>query len=76
MSTVREEVHREAVEAVYPDMVRAVPSLRAAGANSHDGTGLFDSVRDTVYSDSCCHYHQLGNDLMRAFLVDRLAEIL
>ena len=68
--------YREPVKAIYPLMVKAIPAIRAAGANCHDGSTLFDGVREPVYSDNCCHYNQLGNDLLRDCVIPLLEQAL
>ena len=61
---------------------RGYPALRDAGTRLakrlafFDATTLFDSVREPVYEDDCCHYNQRGNDLIGAFVAARVRDVL
>ena len=55
-----------------------VSGLEAWGSGVHaaNATDVFDGVPQTVYSDSCCHYNQLGNELLADFIADRMLALI
>lgn len=61
---------------------RGYPALRDAGSRLakrvafFDASSLFDSVREPVYEDDCCHYNQRGNALLGAFVAIKVREVL
>jgi hypothetical protein len=59
-----EESFAQAVRQIYPQMQTAGEVMRREGISFHDGTQLFASVGETLYSDYFCHYNQKGNDLL------------
>ena len=52
-------------------MIEAGRELRKEGIEFHDFTELFKTEARTVYKDSCCHYNDLGNEI----LVQQIARI-
>ena len=48
----------------YPMLVEAGRQLVAAGVEFHDLSGLFEDVRETIYSDTCCHVNEQGNRML------------
>jgi hypothetical protein len=59
-----ESPYREAIETGYqrlPDLVRR---MRQEGVNVVSAVDIFDDVKQPVYSDSCCHYNQTGNEIL------------
>jgi hypothetical protein len=64
--------YREPVESGYRELPALVDRMRKAGVNVISAVDVFDNIREQTYSDSCCHYNQLGNDI----LADRVAESL
>ncbi len=58
----------------YPHLQEKGLWLRTQGVNFHDATGVFDDEPGIVYADSCCHYSQLGNELLAEFIAARVLE--
>jgi hypothetical protein len=48
----------------YPPLRAAGAALARDGVRFHDLTMLFAGVTETVYVDTCCHFNQLGNDML------------
>jgi len=63
-------VFREPVRLGYPFLQSAASELRNEGIHVVDAVDVFDSELRPVFSDSCCHYDDLGNRI----LVDRIFE--
>jgi hypothetical protein len=64
--------HRPGVKALYPSLRREGQALAGEGVAFVDASGLFDEVAEPLYSDDCCHYNQLGNDLLAGFIAREL----
>ncbi len=68
-----------AVRVGYPKLVQQSTSLREAGIRFHDLRMLFADARDTLYSDSCCHFNREGSErlarhIARVILDDAIAD--
>jgi hypothetical protein len=49
---------------VYPVLIRRGEILRNEGVNFHDLTGIFAGHPEPIYIDNCCHYNQIGYEIM------------
>jgi hypothetical protein len=56
----------------YPLLRARAASLRGAGIDFHDASGLFDAVPEPIYIDDCCHYNQRGYELLADFIAERV----
>lgn len=66
----------ELVNKGYPAIVARTPALKAAGVELLDATLLFKERADRdIYVDDCCHYTDLGNDVLAAAIADQVAAI-
>jgi len=63
--------YRQVVEFGYPSLIEHGKNLKRQGLNFHDLTGIFKDVPSDIYKDDCCHYNQVGNDI----LAKKIAEI-
>jgi len=52
----------------YPKLLAKVSSLQAAGVKVFNAANVFDETRDIVYRDNCCHYNDLGNDVLSRYI--------
>jgi hypothetical protein len=66
--------YAESVEKLYPLMLARIPSLRESGLNIVSAIDIFDSEKQQVYIDNCCHYTARGNELLAAFIAEKLIE--
>lgn len=62
--------YRFPAEQGYPNLLDRLRLLRGHGVDAATAVGVFDGARETVYSDSCCHYNQRGNELLADFVAD------
>lgn len=58
----------------YPLLVVRGRELAAQGVDFHDLSMLFRDERDTLYSDTCCHYNQRGADLIARAIAAAIVE--
>jgi hypothetical protein len=66
--------YKAAIEEGYGALRAAGTKLR--GVHFVDASGLFDTEQRLVFSDSCCHYNQLGNDLLAALVAEEVKTLL
>ncbi|MGV6825489.1 MAG: hypothetical protein ACWA5Q_00805 [bacterium] len=64
------------VERYYPLLPDWINQQQASGLNIHSLINAFDFEHETVYSDTCCHYNQHGNDLLAKLIAERVRETL
>jgi hypothetical protein len=63
-----ESQYKEGTIKGYPKLLAKVSSLQAAGVKVFNAVNVFDETRDTVYRDNCCHYNDLGNDILSRYI--------
>lgn len=68
--------YKEGAEKGYPKMLARVGSLQAAGVKVFDAAKVFDDTREVVYRDNCCHYNDLGNNLLARYIGHNILEAL
>jgi hypothetical protein len=56
----------------YPQLIAALPALRAAGVTVIDGVGAFDEESRRVYADDCCHYNPRGLEIISEMLSEAI----
>lgn len=64
------------VELGYPLLLYAESRLRQHGVAFFDATRVFDNEPETTYADDCCHYNELGQRGLAAFIAQAVAESL
>ena len=60
----------------YPKLLAKVSSLQARGVKVFNAVNLFDETRDPVYSDVCCHYNDVGNDILSRYIGQSIVTVL
>ena len=60
----------------YPNLLAKVSSLQAAGVKVFNAVNVFDETREIVYLDNCCHYNDLGNDILSHYIGQRIVMVL
>jgi hypothetical protein len=58
----------------YPYLLEKAVRLASKGVRFHDATGIFDHEPQPVYADDCCHFNQLGNELLAEFIAEHILE--
>lgn len=67
--------YRKYPETGYPLLEKEAQVLGKTVAIK-SGIAIFDNVKETVYSDSCCHYNQRGNEILADFVAQELISLL
>lgn len=56
----------------YPALLEKVPLLLESNVDFYNAVSLFDDEPRTIYRDNCCHYNQLGNEILAEFIADSI----
>ncbi len=62
------------VEKGYPVLIEKSKLLTENEVNFYSAIHIFDAEPRTVYIDDCCHYTQLGNNLLADFIATSILE--
>lgn len=65
--------YREGAALVYPELAKRMRNM-GGSSNAYDATGVFDDRTETVYSDNCCHYNRLGNEILGKFILAGMSQ--
>ena len=60
----------------YPKLLAKVSDLQAAGVKVFSAVNVFDDTRDIVYRDSCCHYNDLGNEILARYIGQSIVTVI
>jgi hypothetical protein len=63
-----------AIEQGYPALIEKSKVFKENGVNFYSAIHIFDDEPRTIYIDECCHYSQLGNDLLADFIATSILE--
>ena len=64
--------YKDPIENGYSFLVDRIPIMRSKGVPIISGVNLFEDISETIYSDSCCHLNQLGNEILADFIADKM----
>jgi len=48
--------------------------LEQSNVNFYNATGVFDKEPGIIYEDDCCHYNQLGNEMLADFIAQSILQ--
>lgn len=74
MTVQADHPYRPAVEEGYARLAEEADRLRRQGVAFHDLRFLFAEQPATVYADSCCHFNELGNELLARAIGETVAD--
>jgi len=60
----------------YPMLLAEVGRLQHKGVHVQSAINVFDSVKEAVYGDNCCHYNQLGNRIFGEYVAGTIQRAL
>ena len=58
----------------YPYLLDRTELLASHGVSFFNGAPMFDQEPRAVYSDSCCHYNEFGNDILAEYAAKAILE--
>jgi hypothetical protein len=59
---------------IYPLFSKKGQELIKFDTHFYDLTYIFKNEKQTIYVDTCCHYNQVGNDVMAKFIGQKIIE--
>jgi hypothetical protein len=62
----------EMLNTVYPIFSKKGQELKKYGTHFYDLTYLFKNEKQDIQVDACCHYNQVGNDIMAKFIGQKI----
>jgi hypothetical protein len=68
--------YRLAVQRGYAALPAHLRRVQGLGLQIHSAVAIFDDVEEIVYSDDCCHYNQIGNEILADFVAEQIAALL
>ncbi|MDM8527948.1 hypothetical protein QUF58_06995 [Anaerolineales bacterium HSG24] len=72
---VEDHPYRAPIEKGYPILMDQAGFLKQNGVNFYSAVNIFDDEVNIIYKDSCCHYNQLGNDVLANFISDSILDM-
>jgi hypothetical protein len=67
--------YKEPIESGYEKIPEMVNRMRQNDVNVVSAVDIFDDVVEPVYSDSCCHYNQTGNEMLAEVVAESIAAL-
>jgi hypothetical protein len=58
----------------YPILIKQGKKLLEKNIKFFDATMAFAKEKETVYIDICCHYNELGKELLAAYMMDEIVQ--
>jgi len=58
----------------YPILIKQGRKLLERKINFFDATMVFAKEKETVYIDECCHYNELGKEVLAAYIMDKIIQ--
>ncbi len=56
----------------YPYLLERIPAMRSRGVSVVSAVELFDAETETIYADNCCHFNQVGNEILADFIASHI----
>lgn len=69
-----DQSYRAGAEQGYPVLVAYGEKLKQKGVHFYDAVGIFDDRTERLYVDDCCHFNQLGNEILADFVAEAILE--
>lgn len=63
---------REATESGYPVLLSKIDNLKQNSVNFFNGVKILDDAKEIVYIDSCCHYTEVGENILSEFVANSI----
>jgi hypothetical protein len=66
--------YSDAVKKGYPLLLSKAEDLRKLQLNIFSATNILDDAKETVYQDACCHYNEIGDDLLGSYISNSIIQ--
>ncbi|MGB3190616.1 MAG: hypothetical protein WBB43_14490 [Limnoraphis sp.] len=67
-----ESPYHQAARKSYPVLISKAEQMQKYGINLFNAVKILDETSETVYRDSCCHYNQLGQDILTDYVAQSI----
>jgi len=71
---IQDSPYRQAAEKGYLLLISKGEQMQKDGINLLNAAKILDQTSETVYRDSCCHYNQLGQDILTDYVAQSIIE--
>lgn len=66
----------KAVKIGYPKLITKIDELKRNGVQFINTVNSFDQIKETIYIDSCCHYNDVGEDIISSDVATSIVQFL
>ena len=66
----------EAIKKGFPHIISHFHRMHQMQINVKSAVSIFDEVNDPVYSDDCCHYNQIGNEILADYVAESMLALI
>jgi hypothetical protein len=71
-----EQIYAQGVSQGYPELIGAISQLQQNQVKIFNATTVFDPESQPMYSDDCCHYNLLGNQIFSQYIANQIVQAL
>jgi hypothetical protein len=67
--------YSDAIKIGYPKLLSKVEDLRKEQVNVFSAVNVLDGEKETVYRDNCCHYNNIGQNLLGDYISEAIIKV-
>jgi hypothetical protein len=67
--------YSDAIKIEYPKLLSKVEDLRKDQVNIFSAVNVLDGTKETVYRDNCCHYNNIGQNLLGDYISEAIIKV-
>jgi hypothetical protein len=67
--------YSDAIKSGYPKLLSKVEDLRKEQVNVFSAVNVLDGEKETVYRDNCCHYNNIGQNLLGDYISEAIIKV-
>lgn len=67
--------YSNAIKSGYPKLLSKVEDLRKEQVNIFSAVNVLDGAKETVYRDNCCHYNNIGQNLLGDYISEAIIKV-
>jgi hypothetical protein len=71
-----ESPYSNAIKIGYPQLLSKVEDLRKEQVNIFSAVNVLDGAKETVYRDNCCHYNNIGQNLLGDYISEKIINVI
>ncbi|OCQ91676.1 hypothetical protein BCD67_09215 [Oscillatoriales cyanobacterium USR001] len=65
---ISDSPYSSAIKRGYPLLLSKAEDLRKLNMNIFSAVNILDNTKETVYKDACCHYNEIGDELLANYI--------